>query len=521
MTASDDLGRLRGDDLTGVLSVLRRRWPVLVGVVAACVLAAVVRHSTAPKSYAATSNVAFQIGTLPDAALQVNRTGSGDPVRDADTEVLIANSPQVAQGVRRELGTRASASDLLHQVSVEAAPNADVLNITAKSGDPRSAAQLANSFADQYIAFKAASQMANISSAQAQLQRQIAVLLPGPTRNALQQSLQRLSALRAVASGGAQIIGRAGIPRTPAGTKLSTSIIIGVLIGLALGFSLVFLLESLDRRIKSTEEFEREYRLGALTGVPASAFRGRRGNEAAADLLEPYRILRSALDFAAVTRQLDTLLVTSAVPGEGKTTAAVGLARAIALTGRRVVLVELDLRRPTFAQHFNLDPAHGLTTALTGTETVSEMLVEPLLDLPNLSVLPSGRLPPNPSELLGSPRITEVLNELVTSEGIVIIDTPPLNPVADTQVLLNNGTIHAVLVVARVNQTTRDEVRRARAILDRHMIDPVGMAVTGLRDADGYRYGYDAYEAVEPTLDANLDVLSRPTIASARRRLPF
>ena len=158
-------------------------------------------------------------------------------------------------------------------------------------------------------------------------------------------------------------------------------------------------------------------------------------------MLEPYRILRSALDFAAVTRQLDTLLVTSAVSGEGKTTVAVDLAHALALTGRRRCLVELDLRRPTFAQHFDLDRLGGLTTALTGGGRSSELLVEPFPDVPNLSVLPSGRLPPEPVRAARLPQVTEIISELAERRGIVILDAPPLNPVADTQVLLNNPAI--------------------------------------------------------------------------------
>ena len=276
---------------------------------------------------------------------------------------------------------------------------------------------------------------------------------------------------------------------------------IGVLVGLAIAFSLVFLLESLDRRISSIEELEAEYRLPALTGVPQSAFRARRAADRA-EQLEPYRILRSALDLAAVSHQLDTLLVTSAVEGEGKTTVAVDLAHAVALTGRHTVLVELDLRRPTFARHFDIDASRGVTTALVGAGSLDELLVEPFPNLPNFSVLASGRLPHNPSELLSSPRIAEMISELATDDGIVIIDAPPLNPVADAQVLLNNPAIHASIIVARVDQTTRDEVRRARAILDRHMVSPIGVVVTGLRDAN--LYGYSAYSGQDPTLDVDL-----------------
>jgi succinoglycan biosynthesis transport protein ExoP len=494
--------RDEGDALTSALSIVRRRWLVIAGVLIVCVGVSVLKHAHSPKHYEATASVRFQSGTLSDSALQVSPSGNGEPQREADTEVLVAHSSEVAQGVRRQLGLSVPSSQLLEEVKVETAQNADILNIIATTGNPVQSARLANAFAQQYIVFRASSQLSGISTAQSKLQQQIKELPAGaPERASLEQSVQRLGALRAVAGGGANIIGLATPPSSPSGMRLSTTILVGVLVGFALAFSLVFLLESLGGRIKSIEEVEREYRLSALTGVPQSAFRFGRAADRT-ELLEPYRILRSALDFAAISHQLDTLLVTSAVPGEGKTTVAVDLAHAVALTGRHTVLIELDLRRPTFARHFDLDARRGVTTALVGAESLDELLVEPIPGLPNLSVLPSGRLPQNPSELLSSPRIAEMVSELTTEDGIVIIDAPPLNPVADAQVLLINPAIHATLVVARVDNTTRDEVRRARAILDRHMVTPIGIVVTGLRDAN--RYGYAAYSAEAPTLDADL-----------------
>jgi succinoglycan biosynthesis transport protein ExoP len=520
MSASERFERVReGENLTSMLEVLRRRWLLVAGVVLASVAVLVATHEHKAKSYTATANVAFQSGTLSEAGLQVTPSSSSEPQREADTEVLIAHSAEVAQAAARQLHLQASASELLKKVVVEAAPNADVLNILATTGHPAEAASLANAFAEQYIAFRAQSQLAGVETAASNLQRQIAALPAGSSeRTALEQSLQRLSATRAVAGGGANIIGRATAPTSPAGTSLTSTVAIGLLIGLALAFSLVFLLESLDRRIKTIEELEHEYRLPALAAIPQSAFRARRAEERE-ETLEPYRILRSALDFAAVTRQLDTLLVTSAVSGEGKTTVAVDLAHTVALTGRRTVLVELDLRRPTFAEHFELDATRGLTTALTGRAHLSELLLEPLADAPNLFVLPSGPLPHNPSELLGSSRLTEVLAELARSEGVVIIDAPPLNPVADAQVLLNSQAVNAAILVARIERTTRDEVRRARAILDRHIVAPVGIVVTGIRDAGRYGYGpYGAPPTRAPTLEVDVEVSSGSPSASVAQR---
>ncbi len=518
MSASDRFERAReSESLSSALAVLRRRWPIVVAIVVACVAVLVASHERKAKSYSATASVAFQSTTLPDAALQIFPSSSTEPQREANTEVLVAHSAEVAQAARQQLHTKASASELLSQVKVEAAPTADVLNVVASSGDPAYAARLANVFAEQYIAFKARSELAGIATAQSKLQQQVAALPAGSAERAtLQQSLQRLSELQAVAGGGANLIGQATPPSAPTGTSLSTTIAIGLLVGLALAFSVVFLLESLDRSIKTIEEVEREYRLPALASVPQGAFRLPLA-EQRTEQLEPYRILRSALDFAAVARPLETLLLTSAVSSEGKTTIAVDLAHAIALTGRRTVLVELDLRRPTFAQHFGFSDGNGLTAALTGRAALADLLMAPLPDVPNLLVLPAGRIPHNPSELLGSPRIGEIISELTTDEGIVIVDAPPLNPVADTHVLLSTQAIHAALIVARIDRVTRDEVRRARAILDRHVVEPVGVVVAGLRDAS--RYGYDSYHGNAPTLDAGSTAPSRPREDAESSRL--
>lgn len=510
MSVPDRLESLReGDGLSSVRSVARRRWQLIVGVVVACVVVAIVNHERAGKSYAATASVAFQAATLPDAALQVSSSEGSEPQRTADTEVLIAHSSQVAEAVRARLKSPRSAGDLLKSVKVEAAPNADVLNIVASTSSPVYSASLANAFAKQYIAFKESAQVATIETAEAKLAERIAALPAGSSaRVSLEQSQQRLAGLRAVTGGGANIIGLAVAPDAPSGVGLAATVVIGLVIGLVLAVSLVFLVESLDRRVKTIEEFEHHYGLSALTAVPQAAFDHRRASERS-DQLEPYRILRSALEFAAVARKLDVLLVTSAIAGEGKTTVAVDLAQAFALTGRQVLLAEFDLRRPTFAGHFALSPGGGLTTALTQGEDIAKSLLTPLAELPNLAVLPAGRIPPNPSELLGSQAISEAIGEM-NGERMVIIDAPPLNPVSDTQVLLNNQAIDAVLIVARVDVTTREQVRRACAILDRHTVAPVGLVVTGLRDSG--RYGYEPYEPSP----SDAGELERPTTRKSR-----
>jgi polysaccharide biosynthesis transport protein len=474
--------------LTSVLAIIRRRWWIILGVVAICVAVLLYHQATRTKQYKATADVTFDSSSLSATALQAD-TVTTDPTRDGPTNVLVAESLQVATAVKASLGTSATAQQLQNDVSAQVAPNANVLQITATAGNPQHAATLANEFARQYINFETASQIKAINSAQADLQRQLAALPAGsPGRGAIQASIQRLAQLRAVADGGSQIISAATPPTKPSGASTRTIAVVAVLIGLAIAFTLILLLESLDRKITSSEVFQRGYGLPLLATIPSGFGRG-----LAADRdgqLEPFRILRTAIDLSG--RAVHTLLVTSSVTGEGKTAVAVDLAHAEALTGRPVTLVELDLRRPSFSRHFSLEPRRGFTSVIAGEASLDAALVAPLPSVPNLRVLPSGPLPPNPAELLQSPRTSELLEALIEPDGLLIIDSPPLSPVADAQILLSNPLVDAAIVIARVAHTKRDDVRRARAILDRELVQPLGLVVTAVTDSGRYGYRYEA-----------------------------
>jgi capsular exopolysaccharide synthesis family protein len=485
----------RGDDTVAhALDMLRRRYLIVVAAVIVCVGLALGQRALAGDVYEAAADVMFGAPSLSDTALEVDR-GGVDPERLAATNVLIAESQEVADAVRRQVGGP-SAQALLDQVEVEAEESADVLRITATDENPERAAELANAFADQYIRFKAQRDEDSIAAAEADLRQQLEQLpRRAAERTALENSLDRLASLRAVASGDARLLGRATAPSTPAGIGGAPLIVLAVTLGLALGLVAAFLAEAIDRRINTIEDFEHEYRMSALVGIPEPAFRVEKA-ELRGDLLEPYRILRSTLEFVRATHQLDVIVVTSAVPAEGKTTIAVDLAHAMALTSVPVVLVEMDLRRPTLSRHLDIDPRRGVTTALLGHEPASDMLQTPFAALPNFTVLPAGRLPPNPSELLGTDRAADLLAGLAADGASVIVDAPPLLPVSDTQVLFNLPVVGAVLIAARLGLTTRDEARRAQAIIERHPVKPLGLVVTGVEA--GGRYGYGAYGSEEP-----------------------
>jgi capsular exopolysaccharide synthesis family protein len=513
------------DSLTYVLGVVRRRWIVLVGSIAACVVIALVARAGATDSYDSSSRVLFGTSRLSDAALQVDRSAN-DPEREAATNVLLARSEAVADNVRKQLKLRESTSQLLHQVSAEAEENANIIRITVSDQDRRRAARLANAFAQQFIAFRAQGDVQSIQEAENDLRAQLRSLpADSGDRQALENSLQRLTSLRALATGDARVITAAGVPDSPANAGTLQLLVLAVLIGTAIGLAGIFLLESIDRRVSDIDDFEEGYGLRALTVVPQKAFRTQ-AMEARSGELEPYRILRTALDFARVTRPFRALLVTSAIQGEGKTTVAIDLAHAIALTGRPVVLVELDLRRPSFTSHFELPLRTGLTTALLRRSPISELVQHPVENLEHFGVVAGGPLPPNPAELLEAPALDEILRELLDDDEVtLILDAPPLLPVADAQVLLGQPVVDGCIVVAREGVTTRDQMRRARAILDSHVVVPYGIVVTGHAARDVYGYGYEQ-RAYDETSPEELDAAPLPppeapqSQAPTRRRSP-
>jgi succinoglycan biosynthesis transport protein ExoP len=480
--------------LWSALRVLRERWWVVVAVPLVTTAIAVGLASTATKSYEASSRLLIRESSLGGSLVGVPDQSTSDPQRLASTSLALVTSNAVGMRVKQALKLPDDPAALIGQTSVSAEPDSDLVSVTVSDTDPERAAKIANAFAQQFVAFRRDSDRETILQGERQLEQRIAALSASQTdrRRQLEDALAKLQALEVVQTGNAQVIDLAAVPTEPASPKPKRDAALGLVLGLALGLALAFLIEQLDRRVKTVEEFESLYRMRALTSVTDQQGR-QSGSGAVRDRtaqLEPYRILRSSLAMLSPGGGPQIILVTSAVLGEGKSTVAAGLAEALALAGDSVILVEADLRRPSLHRHFPLEgDRRGLTTALIGGTPPSELLRSPIHSLRSLRVLPSGPLPPASAELLRSAEMSRLLEELKGMADVVILDAPPLLPVADAQVLLANQHVDACVVVARAFRTTRDEARRARAALDRHRIEQAGLVVTGLRQHEtGYGY---------------------------------
>lgn len=203
---------------------------------------------------------------------------------------------------------------------------------------------------------------------------------------------------------------------------------------------------------------------------------------------EQYRTIRTNIQYAMVDRDLKTLVITSSGPSEGKSTTSANLAVVFANSGKRVLLVDADMRKPTVAKTFSLDNVRGLSTLLGSRETVIHQVVQPS-GVDNLSLMTSGPKPPNPSELLDSRRMEELLQELKRQYDLIIFDMPPVVAVTDAQIVSSkaDGTI----IVVRENVSKRDSLLKAKSLLEMVDASILGVVYNGSKNImdQGYYYG--------------------------------
>lgn len=270
----------------------------------------------------------------------------------------------------------------------------------------------------------------------------------------------------------------ARLPRSPIGPARSRNIIVAFLLSLGIGVGLAFLLDYLDDTLKSVEDVDRYIHLPALALIPAlrqdrSLLKGKtpapsdeKENTALAliedvrsPVTEAYRHLRTSLLLSSAGQPPKTILVTSSQPSEGKTTTAVNTAVILAQTGAEVLIIDCDLRRPRVHTHFNLTNGRGVTNYLSGETNIDE-LMQPYEKLPNLKIMPSGPVPPNPAELLSSDEMRKLLNTVSERFTHIIVDSPPAISFTDASIL--STMIDGVMLVVHGGKSSRAVVRRAK-----------------------------------------------------------
>lgn len=478
-------------DLRQFLAVLKRRKWVVLACMTLIPIATFFASSSLPKTYEASVIVQVQASAIDTSLFEASSgaTAQQSPVVAATAK--LAQTPALAVRVGRELGgTPPSPTSLLAKTSVETDETSGFLTIHVRDRDPVRTAEIANAFGRAIVAARADQARSQIRRTIGALTRQIASLKPSH-RTAdpqLSQELQHLRAVEAAQGDNAQILAPASVPKSAASPRPIRDTVFAIILAVLLSVALAFALERLNRRIRSAYDFEELTGAPLLGTVPASAFQGRDP----ASTHEAFQMIRATLLYFNPSQKVKTILVNSPSAGEGKTTVAVNLAISLARSGKKVILVDCDLRRPQIASRLQLnDVEYGLAEILSKERPINAGLVEVRREDATLHVLPAGGSPVNPSELLSSSRMRGLLQYLTVQADFVVLDSTPLLRVSDVIPLLPQ--VSGVVGLARVDQTRRDEIRRFQEVVALSGGVLLGIVASGVRaDRKSYGYGYGA-----------------------------
>ncbi len=511
-------------DARRALTVLRR-WSWLL---AACVLlaggAAFLVSNSLPRMYE--GKVTLIVGqSLESVNPDYNQLLASQRLSQTYAD-LVTTTPLLSRVIDREALT-ARPDELRKLVVADAPRDSTLITITVTDRAPERAASIANTMAEELIASSPAitgqdsevqlfvdrdleATQRQIESTQAEVDRLVGLQERSNEQEDRLQALQgRLASLRGTYATLVQFSSRSGSnlltvvdpaspPEAPSSPRVLLNTLLAAMVGLLLAVGVAFLVEHLDDTLKNADDVE------AVAGLPTlGAIMQMKGDDRRSPIYrlaailyprspvaESYRTLRTNLEFAGLDSPVRTLLVTSSVPGEGKTTTAANLAAVFAQAGHRTLLVDGDLRKPGIHRIFDLPNAQGLTDLLR-SEDLPVHHVAQAVEQPDLFVLTTGALPPNPAELLRSSRMRGVLERLRASAELVVIDSPPLQAVTDAAILasLVDGTIFVV----DAGRTRRGAVRNGREALAKVGARVLGVVLNRLSESmsgDYYYYDY-------------------------------
>jgi receptor protein-tyrosine kinase len=487
-----------------------RRWLILA-TVAVIVAFVTLRSAAQDDEYEATAKVL--VGQTEAVEALFPGAGAGtDPDRVARTNLELIDDSAVADRVAERLSEDLTSSELLDRVEAKIENDSNVVAIHARDESPELAAEIANAFAQQYARFRQHASGRNLERAIERAQLQLEELETAELETARGRTIERrlsdLEIAAALQGGAVEVVGEAQVPDDPVEPRPGLAFLVSIPIGLLAGLLLAALVSYLDRRLKREEQVEALTQLPVVASIPRRSerlVRRRAGGGVWADPVEAesYGRLATNLRFFNFDRQVKTVLVTSAVPEEGKTTVALRLAAALAGAGQGVLAIEADLRRPTFTDYFSIQFPHGLSGVLIGATPFEDVVTrvhtsyalaapteegdEAWTTAPFIEVVPAGVIPPNPNELLAGNALPQVLAEAKSHADIVLVDSAPLVPVGDAIPIAN--AVDGVLLVVKLGESRRDELRRALKLLGTLRAKVIGVVITNAeRPSDKYDY---------------------------------
>lgn len=438
------------------LAILRHRWMTVVASALIVLAATAAATLSITPLYSASARVYLSAQAAVDPETGLRGGVYVLTQSDLNTYIEVLNSPAVRDSIAAEVGSDA------FSVEAWAAGSSSILDVTATSPVPAVAAEVANAAGPQLAA----------------VAPQFSALLANAGQTVT-----------------ATFISPATVPATPSSPDVPRNLALGLLFGVVLGIGVAFVRHSVDTRVRGDADVATMSDRPVIANIPFDKNAAQRPiimeSEPYSPHAEEFRRLRANLVFVDVATAKHSFVVTSALPGEGKTTTAVNLALAMADAGSKVLLVDADLRNPSVARTMGLDGDAGLTTMLIGKASF-DTAAQQWRDS-TLWVLPAGQIPPNPSELIGSEAMQHLFADLTTRFDFVLVDSPPVVPVIDA-VLLNKLTGGTLLVVS-VDRIRRRFLAQALKALQTAGAHVSGFALNMVPAASSsyYGYGYHAY----------------------------
>ena len=492
--------------------VVRSQKVFIVALTLVFAIAALGLALTQKKTYKASASLAYRDVSQDLGTIGVPIAPTQTTAELAAAGAQTATSVDVAMRVQPHITPRMSLQQLQDAVSANVDPLSNFVLVEASARSGPLAAQIANAFANQAAALKDADVRTQFARQAASLGHKIAGLGNSPATLASKQQLQdeqaRFISLANIARP-AVVAKTATVPSSPSSPKPGFDTILGAVVGLVLAVGIAFARRALDRRLRDSQEISSILDIPLIGELGASALGcsaqpdGERPMSPAD--LEAVRIIRRGLDVLGPDGPLRSVVITSPLPSEGKSTVAVALAVSAAAVGKRTLLVECDLRRPVLAERLGLKPTPGLTEYLQGSAAPQEITqIVPLAASNgnqasslaqrapgNLVAITAGASASDTDELLSSARCREFLAQVAEIYDMVIIDTAPVLPVADTLELI--PYVDGVVLCVRVNQTSREQASAALAAILRFPRRPTGFVATAISGEDevaGYAYSY-------------------------------
>ena len=475
-----------GSDPREFFRLIWRRKALILLCLTVIPVAAYIYSDRLTKSYEASTLIQVQ-GTATDGGLYLGENVSTGSVNTATVAALVSTNA-VADAAARQLGE--PRGSLRGAVTATDDEDTGFIRITATAPSGERAALLANAVARALKLTRGRTGVNRIDAAVANVEKELAKLEPGDVEQTqLSGQLQALRTLRAAQGENTQVVQPAAAPAAPVSPNPKRNAILAFVLAILIAAGAVALAERLDRRLHDSRDVERLTGTPLLAQIPASAFPG-----AAPDPQLPivFQTLRDSLTYFNVDQRLSSLLVISPLQGDGKTSVATNLAVAFARAGKQVILVDADLRSPQVGLRMGTPLTPGLSEVISGNSDIHDALVEIEPFGSCLRVLAAGSIPPNPSEMLGSARMSTILAELSEISDLVLIDSAPVLVVSDAFPLFDQ--VAGIVGVSRLEQTPREAITRAIDVASTAGGRVLGMVATGAKQAgDGYGYGYGGY----------------------------